>query len=157
MAKVSPFLWFDTEAEEAAYFYISVFNSGDSKVHAVSRGPDGQVLTIKFRLNGQEFVALNGGPRFKFNEAVSFVVECADQAEVDHYWSHLTADGGEESWCGWLKDRYGLSWQIVPKKYMEMMSDPDPAKVSRVFQAMQQMQKFVIVDLQKAYDAEEKE
>jgi predicted 3-demethylubiquinone-9 3-methyltransferase (glyoxalase superfamily) len=154
MAKVSPFLWFDTEAEEAANFYVSVFNSGNSKVHAASKGPDGNVLTIKFELNGQEFVALNGGPRFKFNEAVSFVVECADQAEVDHFWNHLTADGGEESWCGWLKDKYGLSWQIVPKQFLEMMSDPDPAKVSRVFQAVQQMQKFVIADLQKAYDAE---
>ena len=119
MTKITPFLWFDTQAEEAMNFYVSVFKN--SKVHNVSRGPDGKAFTVSFELNGQEFMGLNAGPQFKFNEAVSFFVNCKDQAEVDYYWEKLTADGGEESMCGWLKDKYGLSWQIIPKALGELM------------------------------------
>ncbi|HLN67776.1 MAG TPA: VOC family protein [Streptosporangiaceae bacterium] len=147
-------LWFDTQAEEAATFYTGVFK--EAKLGAVHRhteagpGPAGSVLLVEFELNGQKFSALNGGPQFTFNEAVSIVVPCADQAEVDYYWDRLS-DGGQEIACGWLKDRYGLCWQIVPGVFFEMVADPDPGKVNRVMQAMMGMTKFDIAGLEKAY------
>jgi predicted 3-demethylubiquinone-9 3-methyltransferase (glyoxalase superfamily) len=147
-------LWFDTQAEEAATFYTGVFKQ--AKLGAVHRyteagpGPAGSVMLVEFELNGQKFSALNGGPQFTFNEAVSIVVPCADQAEVDYYWDHLS-DGGQEVACGWLKDRYGLCWQIVPAIFFEMAADPDPAKVNRVMQAMMGMTRFDIAGLEKAY------
>ena len=147
-------LWFDTQAEGAATFYTGVFK--DAKLGAIHRhteagpGPAGSVLLVEFELNGQKFSALNGGPQFTFNEAVSIVVPCADQAEVDYYWDRLS-DGGQEIACGWLKDRYGLCWQIVPAVFFEMIADPDSAKVTRVMQAMMSMTKFDIAGLQKAY------
>ena len=150
MKKIIPFLWFDTQAEEAMNFYVSVFKN--SKVGGVSRGPDGKAFSVTFELDGQEFMGLNTGPQFKFNESVSFFVNCEDQAEVDYFWDKLTTDGGEESMCGWLKDKYGLSWQIIPKQLGELMGDPDPVKAQRVMQAMLKMQKIVVADLQKAYD-----
>jgi predicted 3-demethylubiquinone-9 3-methyltransferase (glyoxalase superfamily) len=150
MKKITPFLWFDTEAEEAMNFYVTVFKN--SKVNGVSRGPDGKAFTVSFELDGQEFIGLNAGPQFKFNEAISIFVNCEDQAEVDELWTKLTADGGEESMCGWLKDKYGLSWQIIPKQLGELMGDPDPAKAQRVTQAMLQMRKIDVAGLQKAYD-----
>ena len=147
-------LWFDTQAEEAATFYTGVFK--DAKLGAVHRyteagpAPAGSVMLVEFELNGQKFSALNGGPQFTFNEAVSIVVPCADQAEVDYYWDRLS-DGGQEIACGWLKDRYGLCWQIVPAVFFEMVADPDSAKVTRVMQAMMGMTKFDIAGLEKAY------
>ena len=150
MKKITPFLWFDTQAEEAMNFYVSLFKN--SKVLGVSRGPDGNAFTVSFELDGQEFMALNAGPLFKFNESISMFVSCEDQTEVDYFWDKLTADGGEESMCGWLKDKYGLSWQIVPKQLGELMGDSDPEKSGRVMQAMLKMQKIVVADLQKAYD-----
>jgi len=150
MKKITPFLWFDTQAEEAMNFYVSVFKN--SKVNNVSRGPDGKAFTVSFELDGQEFIGLNAGPQFKFNEAISMFVNCEDQAEVDELWNKLTADGGEESMCGWLKDKYGLSWQIIPKQLGELMGDPDPIKAQRVTQAMLQMRKIDVAGLQKAYD-----
>ncbi len=149
MKKITPFLWFDTQAEEAMNFYVSLFKN--SKVKDISRGPDGRAFIVSFELDGQEFMGLNAGPQFKFNEAVSMYVDCEDQAEVDHFWNALTADGGEESQCGWLKDKYGLSWQIVPKQLTELMGDPDPEKSQRVMDAMLKMQKIIVADLQKAY------
>jgi predicted 3-demethylubiquinone-9 3-methyltransferase (glyoxalase superfamily) len=157
MQKVKTFLWFDNNAEEAINFYVSLFD--DSEILQMSRLPEGapgvagQVLTANFRLAGQEFIALNGGPQFKFNEAISLFVECKDQAEVDRLWNALTADGGEESRCGWLKDRFGLSWQIIPTALNVLMSDPNPAKAQAVMQAMLQMQKIEVDKLQAAYDA----
>jgi predicted 3-demethylubiquinone-9 3-methyltransferase (glyoxalase superfamily) len=154
--KITPFLWFDSQAEEAANFYVSVFK--DAELLEVTRlpegapGPAGSVMTASFRLFGQDFVALNGGPAFNFTEAVSFLIDCKDQEEVDYYWNTLTADGGEESQCGWLKDKYGLSWQVIPRILMELMSDPDPVKAGRVTQAMLQMQKIEISKLQEAYN-----
>jgi predicted 3-demethylubiquinone-9 3-methyltransferase (glyoxalase superfamily) len=147
-------LWFDTEAEEAANFYAGIFK--DSRLGRVLRhteagpGPAGSAQLVEFELNGQKFSGLNGGPQFKFNEAVSIVVPCADQAEVDYYWSHLT-EGGEEVACGWLKDKYGLCWQIVPARFFEMVADPDQDKVARVMQAMYTMIKFDIAALEQAY------
>src|SRR5215207_2877630 len=123
MNKITPFLWFDSQAEEAMNLYVSIFKN--SKVNNVSHGPDGKVFSISFNLNGQEFMGMNAGPHHKFNEAVSFYVDCKDQAEVDEYWNKLTADGGEESQCGWLKDKFGVSWQIIPKQLGELMGDPD--------------------------------
>ena len=152
MKKITPFLWFDTQAEEAMNFYVSVFKN--AKVNNVSRGPDGKAFIVAFELDGQEFMALNAGPHHKFNEAISMYVDCQDQAEVDYFWNKLTADGGEESMCGWLKDKYGLSWQIVPKQLGELMGNPDPAKSQRVTDAMLKMQKIIVSDLQKAYDEE---
>ena len=152
MKKITPFLWFDTEAEEAMNFYVSVFKN--SKVNGVSRGSDGKAFTVSFELDGQEFIGLNAGPQFKFTEAISFVVDCEDQAEVDQLWNILTADGGEESMCGWLKDKYGLSWQIIPKALGELMGDPDPVKAQRVTQAMLQMRKIDVAELQRAYNGE---
>jgi len=150
MKKITPFLWFDTQAEEAMNFYVSLFKN--SKVKDISRGPDGRAFIVSFELDGQEFMGLNAGPQFKFNEAVSMYVDCADQAEADHFWNALTVDGGEESQCGWLKDKYGLSWQIVPRQLTKLMGDPDPAKSQRVMDAMLKMQKIIVADLQKAYD-----
>ena len=154
--KITTFLWYDNNAEEAANFYCSVFRN--SKIGKIARypeggpGPVGSVMTIEFQLAGQEFIALNGGPTFKFTEAISLVVNCDDQEEVDEYWEKLTADGGQEVQCGWLKDKYGLCWQITPKVLPEMLTDPDPEKSQRVFQAMLQMIKIDIPMLQKAYD-----
>jgi predicted 3-demethylubiquinone-9 3-methyltransferase (glyoxalase superfamily) len=150
MKKITPFLWFDTQAEEAMNFYVSLFKN--SKVNNISRGPDGRAFIVSFELDGQEFMGLNAGPQFKFTEAVSMYVDCADQAEVDYFWNALVADGGEESQCGWLKDKYGLSWQIVPRQLTELMGDSDPEKSQRVMQAMLKMQKISVADLQKAYN-----
>jgi predicted 3-demethylubiquinone-9 3-methyltransferase (glyoxalase superfamily) len=155
MQKITPFLWFDNNAEEAANFYVSVFKN--SKIGGVSRyeeagpGPVGTVMVATFQLDGQEFVALNGGPRFKFTEAISFVVNCETQEEVDEFWDRLS-EGGEKSRCGWLKDRYGLSWQIVPTVLGELMQDKDPEKSNRVMKAMLQMDKIDIERLKQAYD-----
>ena len=151
MKKITPFLWFDTQAEEAMKFYVSVFKN--SKVLGVTPGPNGIAQSVSFELEGQEFIGLNAGPNFKFNESISFFVDCKDQAEVDELWNKLTADGGEESMCGWLKDKFGLSWQIIPKQLGEWMGDPDPAKAQRVVQAMLKMNKIIVADLKKAYDA----
>ncbi|MGN6403814.1 VOC family protein [Sinomonas sp.] len=154
MPDIVPCLWFDTQAEEAANFYASVFP--DSKVTRVDYygdagpRPAGSVITAEFELDGKPFVALNGGPEFTFDEAVSLQVLCKDQAEVDHYWSALTADGGEESQCGWLKDRFGFSWQIVPTRLTELLRDPDPGRSGRAMQAMLRMRKIVIADLEAA-------
>ncbi|GAB4580980.1 MAG: VOC family protein [Anaerolineales bacterium] len=152
MKKITPFLWFDTQAEEAMNFYVSLFKN--SKVHHISRGPDRNAFIVSFELDGQEFMGLNAGPQFKFNEAVSMYVDCEDQAEVDYFWNNLTANGGEESMCGWCKDKFGLWWQIVPKQLGQLMGDPDPEKANRVTQAMLKMQKIVVADLQKAYDGQ---
>ena len=150
MNKITPFLWFDSQAEEAMNLYVSIFKN--SKVNNVSHGPDGKVFSISFNLNGQEFMGMNAGPHHKFNEAVSFYVDCKDQAEVDEYWNKLIADGGQESQCGWLKDKFGVSWQIIPKQLGELMGDPDPEKAQRTVQAMLKMQKIIVADLQKAHD-----
>jgi predicted 3-demethylubiquinone-9 3-methyltransferase (glyoxalase superfamily) len=150
MQKITPFLWFDNQAEEAMNFYTSIFT--DSKVLSVTPGPDGTAMSVTFELQGQEFMALNAGPQFKFNEAVSFFVSCKTQAEVDELWEKLTADGGEEGRCGWLKDKYGLSWQIIPTALGELMSGPDPEKAGRVVQAMLKMNKIDVPALQQAYD-----
>ena len=152
--KITPFLWFDTQAEEAARFYTSVFKN--SRINGISRygeagpGPQGSVMTVGFELDGQRFVALNGGPVYKFTEAVSFMVNCENQQEVDEMWDKLS-DGGAEIQCGWLKDKYGLCWQIVPTVFFEMMQDPDPQRKERVMQAMFQMKKFDIAALEAAY------
>lgn len=154
--KITPFLWFDTNAEEAANFYVSVFKN--SSINIVTRYgdtgpmPKGLVMTIGFTLEGQEFTALNAGPAFKFNEAISFVVHCDDQDEVDYYWSKLT-DGGEEVQCGWLKDKFGLSWQVVPKRFFELIDMNDAAQCNRVMAAMMQMVKFDIKALEEAANA----
>jgi predicted 3-demethylubiquinone-9 3-methyltransferase (glyoxalase superfamily) len=150
MQKITPFLWFDDQAEEAMNFYVSIFKN--SKVLGVSRGPNGKAFSVTFELEGQEFMALNAGPQFKFNEAISFFVDCRTQEEVDELWEKLTADGGEESMCGWLKDKYGLSWQIIPSVLGQMLNDPDPAKAQSVMQAMLQMRKIDIEGLQRAYE-----
>jgi predicted 3-demethylubiquinone-9 3-methyltransferase (glyoxalase superfamily) len=153
MQKITPFLWFDGNAEEAANFYTSIFP--DAKVVNMSRygdagpGPKGTVMVATFQLAGQEFIALNGGPHFKFNEAVSFVVSCDNQAEVDHYWDKLSA-GGSIQQCGWLKDKFGLSWQVVPTVLSELMRDKDPKKTQRVMTAMLQMKKLDIQGLRDA-------
>ena len=154
MQKVTPFQWFDKEAEEAAKFYTSVFKN--SKMGEISYcgdagpGPKGSVLTVSFELNGLEFTALNAGPVFKFNEAVSFVIDCENQKEVDYYWDKLTADGGSPVDCGWLKDKYGLFWQVIPTVLLKLIKDPDRAKADRVMQAMLQMKKIDIAKLEEA-------
>jgi predicted 3-demethylubiquinone-9 3-methyltransferase (glyoxalase superfamily) len=150
MKKITPFLWFDTEAEEAMNLYISIFKN--SKVLGVTPGPNGRAMSVNFELEGQEFIGLNAGPEFKFNESISFLVNCNSQAEVDELWEKLTADGGEESRCGWLKDKYGLSWQIIPTALGEMLGDPNPEKAGRAMQAMLQMNKIDIQALKQAYD-----
>jgi predicted 3-demethylubiquinone-9 3-methyltransferase (glyoxalase superfamily) len=155
MPTITPNLWFDTEAEEAAAFYVSLFpNSKIGFVSHYAEGgprPAGTVLTVEFVLDGQPFIAINGGPQFPFTEAISLMIECADQDEVDQYWSRLTADG-EEQPCGWLKDRYGLSWQVIPPGFVEIMSDPDPARVQRAMEAMFQMKKLDVAALRAAAD-----
>jgi predicted 3-demethylubiquinone-9 3-methyltransferase (glyoxalase superfamily) len=156
MKKITPFLWFDNQAEEAMNFYMSVFKN--SKVLGVSRygdagpGPKGSVMTAAFEINGQEFTALNGGSEhYGFTEAISFLVDCENQEEVDYLWEKLT-EGGEPGPCGWLKDKYGLSWQIVPSALGELLGDKDPAKAQRVLQAMLKMSKIDVAALQKAYE-----
>jgi predicted 3-demethylubiquinone-9 3-methyltransferase (glyoxalase superfamily) len=159
MQKITPFLWFDHQAEEAAKFYTSVFKN--SKVGRILRydeasakaagGAVGSVLTIEFEIGGQKFTALNGGPEFKFNESISFVVNCDTQKEVDYFWEKLTAGGGQESHCGWLRDKFGVSWQIVPTVLIEMLHDKDSEKSERVMKAMLQMQKIDIKLLKEAY------
>ena len=148
MQKITPFLWFDNQLEEAIEFYTSIFS--DARVNDIKRGPDGKAFTASFVLEGQEFMGLNGGPHFSFTEAVSFFVRCGDQAEVDRTWEKLL-DGGKPQQCGWLKDRFGLSWQIIPDALMRYFSDPDPEKVMRVQAAMMQMVKIDIAELDKAY------
>ncbi|CAI2934847.1 VOC family protein [Aminobacter niigataensis] len=154
MQKITPFLWFDNQAEDAVNFYISVFRN--AKVGKVTRygeagpGPVGSVMVAEFELEGIRFTALNGGPMFKFTEAISMVVDCKDQAEVDHFWDRLS-EGGQPGQCGWLKDRFGLSWQIVPEALPRLLGDPDPAKAGRVMQAMLQMTRIEVAKLEKAY------
>ncbi|MEU9289259.1 VOC family protein [Streptomyces sp. NPDC048275] len=148
-------LWFDGQAEEAAHYYVSIFKN--SRLGRIDRyteagpGPAGSVLTAEFVANGQKFVALNGGPQFTFDEAISFQIDCEDQEEVDHYWNKFIGDGGEAGPCGWLKDKYGLSWQIVPTRLIELIRDADPAKAARTMQAMLQMGKLDIAALEKAH------
>ena len=157
--KITPFLWFDTQAEEAVKFYASIFKNSkignttryDEEGAKVSGRPKGSVMTIDFEIAGQEFTALNGGPLFKFTEAISFVVNCETQREVDDFWEKLSA-GGEKSQCGWLKDKYGLSWQVVPTILIEFLQDKDPAKAKRVMHAMLQMSKLDIAKLKQAYE-----
>ena len=157
--RITPFLWFDTQAEEAVNFYVSIFK--DAKISIVTRydeagskaasRPKGSVMTVAFELDGQEFVALNGGPLFKFTEAMSLIVNCETQEEVDHFWEKLSA-GGQEIQCGWLKDRYGVPWQIVPTAFTTMLQDKDPEKSKRVMAAMLQMKKFDIAALKRAFE-----
>jgi len=150
MPKIMPCLWIDDRIEEMVNFYVATF--GDAEIRDTQRYPDGRVLTMTFRLRDQEFMALNGGARFPFTEAVSFSVDCKDQAEVDYFWAALTADGGAESMCGWCRDRFGLSWQIVPQRLVELVWDStDKAAGARAQQAMFQMRKIVIADLEKAH------
>jgi len=154
MPKITPFLWFNTQAEEAARFDVSIFKN--SKIGNISRygeagpGPQGSVMTVNFELDGQPFIALNAGPQFKFNEAISFSVDCKTQSDVDHYWEGLS-DGGEPGPCGWLKDKYGLSWQVNPTILGEILNDADPEKSKRVMSAMVKMKKIDIAGLEKAY------
>ncbi len=162
MQKITPFLWFDSNAEEAANFYVSVFkNSKLGRIsHYTKAGeqaahrPTGSVMTVEFQLAGQDFTAINGGPHFKFTEAISFVVNCETQEEVDYFWEKLTADGGAEVQCGWLKDKFGLSWQVVPTILNEMMQDKDAGKANRVMQAMLQMKKIDIATLKSASEGD---
>ena len=155
MQKITPFLWFDDKAEEAVNYYVSIFK--DSRIESVSRygeggpGPYGQVMSMSFQLFGQEFMALNGGPVFSFTPAISFFVNCESQQEVDEYWDKLTA-GGEIEQCGWLKDKFGVSWQIVPTILGELLNDKDPEKAKRVMNAMLQMKKIDIAGLKQAYE-----
>jgi predicted 3-demethylubiquinone-9 3-methyltransferase (glyoxalase superfamily) len=163
--KIVPYLWFDKEAEEAATLYVDLFKArpgtpaGESKVIEVNRyteagpGEPGSAMVVSFELEGQEFIALNGGPQFTFTEAFSVFVRCESQEEVDYFWNALTADGGEESQCGWLKDRFGLSWQIIPNRLMELIGDPDPGRAQRAMQAMLQMQKIDVAEIERAADA----
>jgi len=154
MPKITPFLWFDTEAEDAAKFYVSLFPN--SRITNFTHygdavpGQKGKVLTVSFELDGQTVTALNGGPQYKPTEAVSFSVDCADQAEVDKYWTALTGDGGQEGPCAWCKDKYGFSWQIVPKALPRLLSDSNPKKAAAAMQAMFKMKKIVVADLEKA-------
>ncbi len=155
MQKITPCLWFDGQAEEAARFYAAIFKN--SKIGEIARcgeagpGPKGSALTVKFTLDGQEFLGLNGGPMYKFTEAVSFIVNCDTQEELDHMWTKLSA-GGQEIQCGWLKDKFGLSWQITPTILVKLLSDPDPARSARVFKAMLGMTKIDIKAIEKARD-----
>lgn len=156
MPSTTPCLWFDTQGEDAANFYVSVFPN--SRIVRVPRygeagpGPEGSAMTVEFELDGQAYTALNGGPQFTFNEAVSFQIDCSDQDEVDYYWSRL-GEGGEEGPCGWVKDKYGLSWQVIPAALPKLLSDPDPAKSQAAMKAMLGMKKIVVADLEAAYDA----
>jgi predicted 3-demethylubiquinone-9 3-methyltransferase (glyoxalase superfamily) len=163
--KITPYLWFDNQAEEASTLYVDVFKArpgtheGESKVVDVTRygeagpGEPGTAMVVTFELEGQTFIALNGGPHHEFTEAFSFFVRCASQDEIDYFWNALTADGGEESQCGWLKDRFGFSWQIVPDRLMELISDPDPGRSQRAMRAMLQMKKIEIAEIEQAADA----
>jgi len=156
MPKISPFLWYDTQAEEAANLYVSIFPN--SKILAIARygdagpGPKGSVMTVQFQLDGQEIIALNGGPIYKLTEAFSLSVDCKTQDEVDRYWTKLTAEGGQEGPCGWLKDKFGLSWQITPSLLGQMLSDTDRKKSTRVMEAMMKMKKIDIAALKRAYE-----
>jgi predicted 3-demethylubiquinone-9 3-methyltransferase (glyoxalase superfamily) len=156
MQKITPFLWFDDQAEEAMNFYISIFKT--SKVVSVSRygeagpGPKGTVMSVQFQLEGQDFFALNGGPQFPFTEAISLFVDCETQAEVDELWDKLCSGGGKPQQCGWLKDKYGLSWQIIPRTLLEMLRDRNPVKAQNVMKAMLQMAKIDINKLKRAHD-----
>ena len=159
MPKLTPNLWFDKDAEEAANFYAAIFP--DSRVDNVSRAPGdfpgghkGDVLTVNWTMSGQPFTGINGGPEFKFSEAISFSIDCADQAEVDRYWDALTAGGGEPGPCGWLKDRFGLSWQVVPRRLNELLAGDDPAAAQRAMEAMLQMGKLDVAGLEAAYRGE---
>jgi predicted 3-demethylubiquinone-9 3-methyltransferase (glyoxalase superfamily) len=156
MPRITPNLWFDTQAEDAARFYVSVFPNSEVRnilyYGEVGPGPAGTVLTVDFALDGQPYTAINGGPQFRFTEAISLLVNCADQAEVDYYWETLTADGGEESQCGWLKDKYGLSWQIVPVGWEELLADPDSERSRRATQAMYGMKKIDLAAIYAAAD-----
>ena len=153
MPKITPFLWFDNDAEEAVNFYTSVFKK--SRIGTIARygkagpGPEGSVMTASFTIDGQEFTALNAGPRFKFTEAISFVIHCENQSEVDYYWERLS-EGGEKSMCGWLKDKFGLSWQVVPTALFRLMKDADPDKKNRVMAALMKMDKLDIKGLENA-------
>ena len=157
MQKISPFLWFDSNAEEAVQFYVSIFKN--SKIKDVSRygdagpGPKGQVMVMNFEIEGQDFVALNGGPRFHFTEAISFVVHCQGQKEVDHYWDRLLEGGGQTQACGWLKDRFGLSWQIIPAGLQEALGHSDPVKAGKATQAMYKMRKIDMAEIERAMNA----
>jgi len=152
--KITPNLWFDMNAEEAANFYVDLFDDGRilnvARYPEGSPGPAGEVMTVEWELNGQKFVGINGGPQFQFSEAVSFMISCKDQEEVDYYWDRLTADGGKEGQCGWLSDRFGLAWQVVPEGMDEVFSDPDPAKAERSMAAMMKMKKLDIAELRAA-------
>jgi predicted 3-demethylubiquinone-9 3-methyltransferase (glyoxalase superfamily) len=157
MQKITPFLWFDNNAEEAANFYVSVFKNGKivnvARYNEAGPGPKGSVMTVEFELNGLEFIALNAGPTFKFTEAISFVVNCETQEEVDYYWERLS-ENGEKSHCGWLKDKFGLSWQVTPTILGKLMADKDPGKAKRVMETMLQMDKLDIEPLQRAYEGQ---
>ena len=152
--KITPNLWFDMNAEEAANFYVDLFDDGRilnvARYPEGSPGPAGEVMTVEWELNGQKFVGINGGPQFQFSEAVSFMISCKDQEEVDYYWDRLTADGGKEGQCGWLSDKFGLAWQVVPEGMDEVFSDPDPAKAERSMAAMMKMKKLDIAELRAA-------
>jgi len=158
--KITPCLWYDGNAREAADFYASVFKDSDigktsnyDEASAEASGqPEGSVLVVEFEIAGQKFVGLNGGPHFKFSEAISFMIDCKDQAEVDYYWTRLTAGGGEESQCGWLKDKFGLSWQVVPTVMSDLVTGPDPEGSKRAMAAMMKMKKIDIQTIQDAYD-----
>ena len=156
MPAITPSLWFDNDLEEAMAYYIAIFP--DSSVESIERytdagpGKPGEIVSATFVLDGQRFTGINGGPAFSFTEAVSFMIDCRDQAEVDHYWARLV-DGGEESQCGWLKDRYGLSWQVVPRRLTELTGDPDPARAAAATRAMLGMRKIVVADLEDAVSA----
>jgi predicted 3-demethylubiquinone-9 3-methyltransferase (glyoxalase superfamily) len=160
MPKISPFLWFDHQAEDAAKLYVSLFPN--SKIHKIARYPgdgpegveEGKVMIVEFELDGQKVIAMNAGPTFKLDEAFSFVIDCDGQAEVDHYWNALTADGGQESQCGWLKDRFGLSWQVTPRQLIEATTSPDRAAAGRAFQAMMTMKKIDVAAIEKAFKGE---
>ena len=155
LSKLTTCLWFDTQGEDAANYYTSVFENsritGIDRYGAAGPGPEGSVMTVSFELEGMPFVALNGGPEFTFDEAISFQVSCKDQAEVDYFWNALS-EGGEEGPCGWLKDRFGLSWQIVPEAFGQLMSDPDPERAQRAMKAMLGMKKLDVAELQRAAD-----
>jgi len=158
MQKITPFLWFDSNAEEAVNFYISLFKN--SKILSVTRygeagpGPAGTIMTATFQLDGQEFTALNGGPHFKFTEAISLSVNCETQEEIDEFWEKLSSEGGEKGRCGWLKDKYGLSWQVSATGWDEMLQDKDPEKVKRVMEAVLQMDKIELETIKKAYEGQ---
>lgn len=149
MQKITTFLWFDDKAEEAVQFYTSIFKN--SKILSMNRDGEGKVVSANFQLEGQDYIALNGGPQFKFNEAISLFVRCENQEEVDAFWGKLTADGGEEGPCGWLKDKFGLSWQVVPTALEELMNDADPKKAYNVMMAMRQMSKIDVAKLKEAH------